>query len=341
MKHVFGPVPSRRLGQSLGIDTIPFKTCNWNCIYCQLGRSVPMTNERRAYFPREKILAEVRETLERHGPDEIDYLTFVGSGEPTLHIDLGWLIHQVKHISNHPVAVCTNGALLYDPEVRAELAAADVVMPTLSAGTAEAYWHIHRPYPGLTFERLVEGLIAFRGEYRGKLWPEVMLIRDVNDSERALQDIAAVLTRIRPDEVHITLPTRPPAETWVEPPDHAGLIRALAILGQSAVILHPAQGTFDLSGHDTVIDAVIDIITRHPMSQTDLERELARWTPGEVDEALAGLETSGQAQVVERFGQRFWSAALAAYPDEARSRVVSPDSLRTRLRHHLPIPPGR
>jgi len=112
MKYVFGPVPSRRLGQSLGIDTIPSKTCNWNCVYCQLGRTVPLTNERREYFPREDILAEVGQTLAAHGPEAIDWVTFVGSGEPTLHAGIGWLIRQVKTLTDKPVAVITNGALL-------------------------------------------------------------------------------------------------------------------------------------------------------------------------------------------------------------------------------------
>lgn len=339
MHHVFGPVPSRRLGQSLGIDTIPLKTCNWNCIYCQLGRSVPMTNERRAYFPRGEILAEVKKALVDHVPGEIDWITFVGSGEPTLHSDLGWLIREVKAVTNIPVAVCTNGALLYEPQVRRELTAANAVMPTVSAGSAGLYWHIHRPYPGLTFERLVAGLIAFRSEYQKQLWPEVMLLQGVNDTEQALQEIAKLLARIRPDRVHIALPTRPPAETWVKPPDDEGLMRALAILGQHATVLHPAEGTFDLSGHANVIDAIVDIITRHPMSQRDLERSLVKWAPGEVAEALEELEQSGRAQVVERCGVKFWSSAPAKYPDDHQSRAVSPDRLRPRLRYHEPIPP--
>lgn len=338
MKYVFGPVPSRRLGQSLGIDPIPLKTCNWNCIYCQLGRSVPMTNERRSYFPKEEFVAEVKDALARLDPAEVDWITFVGSGEPTLNSDLGWLIRQVKGLTELPVAVCTNGILLYLPEVRQELLAADALMPTVCAGTAKLYWHIHRPYPGLTFERQVAGLLAFRQEYRGQLWPEVMLLRGVNDSPEALEATAELLGRIQPDQVHVALPTRPPAETWVQPADDEGLMRALAILGQRARVLHPSQGAFDLSGHARVIEAIVDIITRHPMSQADLEATLARWTPGEVNQALAELAADGRAQQVERYGVQFWSAAPATYPDEASSQAVSPERLRPRLRYHEPIP---
>lgn len=330
MKYVYGPVPSRRLGQSLGIDTIPLKTCNWNCVYCQLGRTVPLINERKEYYPSEEILAEVKAALAGHQPGEIDWVTFVGSGEPTLHSGIGWLILEVKLLTDLPIAVITNGSLFYLPDVRRDLAWADVVMPSLDAGTADLYRQINRPHPEATFERLVDGLIAFQQEYSGKIWIEVMLVQGLNDTEAALQDIAAVLRRIQPDEVHINLPTRPPVETWVRPSDEEGLMRARAILGDIATVVHPAEGSFDLSGCDAAVDAIIGIITRHPMRQEELERTLARWTQGHVHEALADLEAGGQAQVVERFGTRFWSAAPSRYPDEAHSQAVAPGQLRHR-----------
>ncbi len=333
MKYVFGPVPSRRLGQSLGIDTIPLKTCNWNCVYCQLGRTVPLTNERKEYFPSTDILAEVEAALASHQPGEIDWVTFVGSGEPTLHSNIGWLIREVKALTELPVAVITNGALLYLPDVRRDLAQADVVMPSLDAGTAVLYRQINRPHPEVTFEHLVEGMIAFRQEYSGKIWIEVMLVHGLNDTEAALHQIAAVLRRIQPDEVHINLPTRPPAETWVRPSVEEGLLRARAILGDIATVVHPVEGEFDLSGFDTAVAAIIAIITRHPMRQEELERALARWTPGHVREALNKLEASGQAQVVERYGVRFWSAAPSHYPDEAHSLAAAPGQQRHRHSH--------
>jgi wyosine [tRNA(Phe)-imidazoG37] synthetase (radical SAM superfamily) len=205
------------------------------------------------------------------------------------------------------------------PEVRQELSAADAVLPTLDAGNAQLYRKINRPWPRLTFERLLDGLMAFRQVYHGKLWIEVMLVKGLNDTEDALQGIAAALRRIEPDQVHINLPIRPPAEPWVEPSDEAGLMRAVAVLGDVAQIVHPAEGDFDLSGCDTVVDAIISIITRHPMREDELVRALERWTPGQVQEALDALVLSGKAQVVERYGARFWSASASRYPDEARS----------------------
>ena len=325
MNYVFGPVPSRRLGQSLGIDTIPLKTCNWNCVYCQLGRSMPVTNERREYIPVDDILTEAEQVLKSHKDGEIDWVTFVGSGEPTLHSRLGELIRGVKNMTALPVAVITNGSLLYLPEVRQELSAADAILPTLDAGTAELYRKISRPHPQITFERIVDGLVTFRGEYRGRLWVEMMLVRGLNDSLQAIEDIAKILERVKPDAVHINLPTRPPSETWVQPPDEEGLMRAMSILGNIAEVVHPAEGGFDLSGYDNITDAVIGIITRHPMRQDELERTLARWSTGQVKEALANLEADGRARIVERHGVPFWSTTPAYYPDHAQSQRTIPD----------------
>ncbi len=330
LSYTFGPVPSRRLGQSLGIDTIPLKTCNWNCVYCQLGRTVPLNNERREYFPREDILAQTRAAIARHKPGEIDWVTYVGSGEPTLHSSLGWLIEQVKELTNLPVAVITNGSLLYLHEVRRDLALADAVLPTLDAGSAKLYRRINRPHPEVTYARLLDGLIAFRQEYEGKLWIEVMLVRGMNDGEKALREIAAALGRIRPDEIHINMPTRPPAETWVRPPDEQGLERALTILGDIAKVVHQTDGEFDLGGCDNVIEAILGIITRHPMSQGELEQTLVEWVVDDIDDVFRELEKCGRAQSVERLGTRFWSAIPAHYPNKESSLSAAPSDRHQR-----------
>lgn len=313
MKRVFGPVPSRRLGQSLGIDPIPFKTCNWNCVYCQLGRTTPLANVRRNYFPPEEIVNEVSAALEAHQPGDIDWVTFVGSGEPTLHASLGWMIRQVKSMTSIPVAVITNGSLLSQPDVRKELLAADAVLPTLDAGSEKLYRAINRPHPAFSFDSLVEGLFAFRAVYTGRLWLEVMLVQGLNDTESALRELAAVVQRIHPDEVHINLPVRPPAEPWVKPPNEEGLMRATALLGGIAHVVTPAVGVFDLSGYANVLDAVVGVITRHPMLEDDLLRTLDRWQPAQVREAVAELEASGRARMVLRYGRRFWTTTAARY----------------------------
>jgi len=313
MDYVFGPVPSRRLGRSLGIDPIPLKTCNWNCVYCQLGRTVPLTGERGNYAPAGQIVEEVHRALEAHRPGKVDWVTFVGSGEPTLHESLGWMIRRVKALTGTPVAVITNGSLLYRPEVREELSVADAVLPSLDAGTDSLYRAINRPHPAFTFDRLVDGLVEFRHGYWGKLWVEIMLAKDLNDSEAALKDLATILSRIEPDEVHISLPLRPPAEPWVEPADLDGMARAAAILGTVARILPPIPEGVDLSGSEDLVDAVISVISRHPMEEEDLARTLEQWKPGDVSKVLGRLGASGRAQVVTQFGRRFWSASGAQY----------------------------
>lgn len=314
MQYVYGPIPSRRLGRSLGIDPIPLKTCNWNCIYCQLGRSTPMTNERREYLPREAILAEVEEALAHHSADEIDYISLVGSGEPTLHSALGWLIREIRQRTSIPVAVITNGALMHRADVRAELAAADVVMPTVSAGTAELYRRIHRPHPDVPFAAMIDGLAEFRAIFRGQLWIEVMLIDGINDTENALHELKKTLERIEPDQVHILLPDRPPAEPWVQPAGQEGLLRAEALLGQVAHIVHPFSNGIHASDYASPDEAIVGIVTRHPMSLAQLIATLNAWTDDEVSDALARLEQAGAIRPVDRLGARFWAAATSVFP---------------------------
>jgi wyosine [tRNA(Phe)-imidazoG37] synthetase (radical SAM superfamily) len=277
-----------------------------------------MTNERRDYVPCQQVIAQVRGALERHEPGEIDYITFVGAGEPALHAGLGRMIREVKMLSNLPVAVITNGALLHRREVRAEMQAADVVLPSLDAGSDALYRTINRPHPELTFRRVVDGLISFRDSYPGKLWVEVMLIRAFNDTEAALNDLAAVLRRIRPDEVHVNLPIRLPAEPWVEPPDGEGLMRATATLGGVDCIIHPAEGLFDLSCCSSVTDAVVEVITRHPMRQEELVRALDHWSEGQVEQAMTDLAADDRAQVITRYGHRFWTIKKATYAEVKR-----------------------
>jgi wyosine [tRNA(Phe)-imidazoG37] synthetase (radical SAM superfamily) len=152
--------------------------------------------------------------------------------------------------------------------------------------------------------------------YRGQLWIEVMLVRGMNDTEQALRDIATIMRQIEPDQIHINLPTRPPAEPWVQPPDDEGLLRAAAILGHTAYVVQPIEGTLDLGNGEHLTEAIVGIITRHPLREEELRQALAKWSPDQVEEALAELAASGQAQVSERYGTRFWSAAGSRYPDK-------------------------
>lgn len=268
-----------------------------------------MVAERQEYFPPEEVIDEVREVLDRRPAPHIDWITFAGSGEPLLHTGIGRMISGVKALTNIPMAMLTNGSLFHDAEIRRSMLPLDAVMPSIDAGSDEVYRRINRPHPGFTYETHVEGLVAFAREYEGKLWPEVMIIRGVNDGEDALADIAAVLERLAPDVVHINVPTRPPAETWVEPPDAEGLMRAAAVLGKSARIVVPGELEFDADRFDSIAEAVIEIVSRHPMRIEEIRKMLRRWPSPEVDRALLDVEASGRVQVIERLGARFLAPA--------------------------------
>jgi wyosine [tRNA(Phe)-imidazoG37] synthetase (radical SAM superfamily) len=308
MKHVFGPVPSRRLGRSLGIDPVPLKTCNFSCVYCQLGQTRHLVAKRRAFFNVSDIMAEVASTLDRHVADSIDWITFVGSGETTLHSRLGSLIRFVKTISALPVAVITNGSLLHLPEVRRELLEADAVLPSLDAGSEKLYLRINRPHHAFTFDHHIEGLSEFRRIFEGEMWVEVMLMGGINDSFEALEDMAGALERIAPDEIHISTPVRPPAESWVEMPDTAAVERALSVLGNVAKVLEPIEVDVASEVDGEIADAVATIVARHPLQEKELVRILARWVPGRVSETLTALADSGTIKPIQRYGKRFWCA---------------------------------
>jgi wyosine [tRNA(Phe)-imidazoG37] synthetase (radical SAM superfamily) len=204
--------------------------------------------------------------------------------------------------------VITNGALLSQPEVREELIPANVVIPTLDAADEATFRHINRPWPDLHIANIIDGMIEFRQQFRGQLWVEVMLIKDVNDDETVLNDLATALQRIQPDQIHLNIPIRPPAEAWVAPPDDNGMMRAQAILGEIAPISTFAEGDFHLADDLPIADAIIEIIRRHPMRETKLISTLDRFglNADQIQSTLATLEASGQARRHFYRDQLFW-----------------------------------
>ncbi len=307
MKYVFGPVSSKRLGQSLGVDLLPPKSCTWNCLYCQLGKTRQFVTERQEFFPREEILKEIREALTVN--TGLDWITFVGSGETMLYQGIGWLIAEVKKLTAVPVAVITNGSLLYLPEVREELLQADAVLPSLNAGSEALHAEIGRPAEGLTYRQHVEGLVAFRREYTGQFWIEVMLLGGINDSDEALRDLAAVLKEINPDTVHIVLPTRPAPEHEIRLPSNERIERAIAILSEVTTVVHPLKGNMDLRSAPDLLKAVTAIISRHPVQQRELQKAIADCFGGESEMEAAFMQellATGQFKLVEHGGEPYW-----------------------------------
>ncbi len=204
--RVYGPVPSRRLGLSLGVDLVPLKTCTYDCLYCQLGPTRTKTLERRRFFPVDLVLEEARLGLARCRPD---FVTVAGSGEPTLESRLGDVLEGLKRLSDVPVALLTNGSLFSDGEVRRAAALADVVLPSLDAGDEELFREVNRPARGLALSDVIEGLRCFRGLYRGQIWLEVMILAGISDEARRVAAIAAAATTIRPDRIQLNTPVRP------------------------------------------------------------------------------------------------------------------------------------
>lgn len=266
-KYVYGPVPSRRLGLSLGVSPIPGKTCNYSCIYCQLGRTIHLTNKRKMFFQVGEIIGEFEKNLQ--SLLEFDVVTIVGEGEPTLYLGLGELIGEIQKRTEKPVAVITNGALLYDPAVKSELSRSDIVLPSLDAYDDVSYKKINRPHGTLNFSDVYLGLQSFAEEYQGQLWIEIMLIKGVNDDDAALNKYSALLNDLRYDRLYINTPLRPPAEPYVKAIDHEKMDRAVEILHGIAIDLLHSQGFHsEITDHYT---AIMSIIKRHPMNQFEIE----------------------------------------------------------------------
>jgi wyosine [tRNA(Phe)-imidazoG37] synthetase (radical SAM superfamily) len=214
-RYVYGPVPSRRLGRSLGVDIVPFKICTFDCVYCQLGRTTNKTMERKEYVSAVEVLDEVKRKLaEEAFPD---YITFSGSGEPTLNSRIGDLIRGIKDFTDIPVAVLTNGSLLWMKEVQDDLMAADLVIPSLDAGDEQLFRYVNRPHGDLSLEQVVDGLIEFSRRFQGKVWLEVLLLKGVTGMAYPVKKIAALVGRIKPARVQLNTVCRPPAEEFAFP----------------------------------------------------------------------------------------------------------------------------
>ncbi len=283
--YVYGPIPSRRLGSSLGVSPIPSKTCSYTCVYCQLGRTTHLQTKRESFFPKEDVLGEILEAGKNAAPD---YVTFVGDGEPTLCRDLGWLIDKTGERLQIPTAVITNGSLLFREDVRSDLINASVVMPTLDAGNEKTFRAINRPYRDISYDKMLNGLVRFRSEYQRQLWLEVMLVKGINDREKELHCIKKAIEMIKPDRIYLLTPIRPPAESWVEQPDYESIVRAQEIIGNSVPISELETGRFGTEEFSDAQQAILEIGSRHPLRRSQaLEIEARFSRPGIIAQMLA------------------------------------------------------
>lgn len=269
MKHVYGIVPSRRLGQSLGVSPIPFKTCNYSCVYCQLGRTNHMTNERQTFFPPDEIIDEFYTFVVKENVNDFDVVSIVGEGEPLLYKPLRTIVNFIKNVCSKKVVLITNGSLFYDEEVRREVREIDIIMPTLDAWDEDSFKTINRPHGKLSFNAVYNGLLKLKDEFSGQIWLEVMLVKGINDSVESLEKLREKIQLLKPDRVYVNVPVRPPAEPWVEKPSPAAIEMAKSILGASTIENY-AEGAFRVEPAQSDLDAIISIVKRHPMRAEDI-----------------------------------------------------------------------
>jgi len=306
-EHAFGPVPSRRLGRSLGVDLVPRKVCTLDCVYCQVGLTTRKTTDRNAFVPVDTIVQEVREKL-KHVPRP-DYITLAGSGEPTLHAGLGAIIEGIKAVTCVPVAVLTNGTLLYDANVRAACRSADLVLPSLDAGDEDTFRKINRPAPALTLELVVSGMETFRREYDGLIWLEIFLIKGINDAPVHVKTIRALVERIQPDRVQLNTAVRPTAESNVGALTERELEKLSKLIGPCAEVIADFRHVHEQPAFAVKASEILAMIRRRPVTLDDISTGLGIH-PNEaskyVEELLAKKLIRG-----ERRGEREYFRAVS------------------------------
>ena len=303
MSQVFGPVPSRRLGFSLGVDLVPFKTCTLDCVYCQLGRTTRKTVLRRPYIQAERILADLKDALS-HG-QQVDYITLSGSGEPTLHSQIGWIIDEIKKIADISVAVLTNGTLFSMKRLRKELSRADLVIPSLDATSQDIFERINRPHPSLEIDKIIAGLKAFRDEFEGQIWLEIMLVKGINDGAESIHALREVISALGCDKVQLNTVIRPPSEDYVRSLNLEGMLKAKELLGPRCEIVPRFSRQSQKAYREDIEQRILDLVARRPVGIRDISSTLGMHE-NEVIKYMETLTEAGQVKA-ERFnGQLYY-----------------------------------
>jgi wyosine [tRNA(Phe)-imidazoG37] synthetase (radical SAM superfamily) len=294
-RYLYGPVPSRRLGRSLGIDLVPHKICTYDCIYCQIGKTTEKTLVRREYVPVREILEEVGRFL-REENSPVDVLSLTGSGEPTLHSQIRSAIEKIKAITSIPVAVITNGSLLYEEEVRQDLLRADLVLPSLDAVSPEVFRKINRPREGFSVEKVIEGLVEFRKVHKGQIWLEILFCKGVNDSKEELLRMKKTVERIGPDRVHLNTVVRPPSEKWAAPLNQEEMEEIRALFGERAEIISEFDRHPPAVAARDIREEILNILKRRPLSLKDLSKGMGI-RENEIEKHIQPLVSEGKIHV--------------------------------------------
>jgi len=301
--HTYGPVPSRRLGFSLGIDIIPLKTCTLDCIYCQLGPTPKKTTHRKEYFSASDIVSQIKKKLS--SGQRIDYITFSGSGEPTLNNALGKIIKEIKKATSIPVAILTNSTLLSLKSVRDALMDADLVVPSLDAASQEIFVKVNRPHPSLNIEETIQGLRKFSQEFKGSIWLEIMLVKGVNDSPSHIRKLKEAIAKIRPDKIQLNTVIRPPSEKYARPLSLKNLENIKKTLGKNCEIIAESYREGQISTPEKLEGAILSLIQRRPVTLEEISASLGKHK-NEIMKSLDSLLTEGNIKSVIHKGLKYF-----------------------------------
>lgn len=312
MKHIFGPVNSRRLGRSLGIDILPRKICNFDCIYCEVGPTTKLVCDRREYVPTGSIIAEVEEYFS--DPDvasRIDVVTVTASGEPTLHSGLGEILRFLKEKTGKPVAVLTNGTNLWDKDVARALSQADVVVPSLDASLSASFRKLNRPAQCIDLDKMINGLIQFSNDYNGELWLEILLAKGINDGAQDIEALISIIRRMKVSRVQLNTVARPPHEKFALPVEHdrlreiAGHLSSVSGVPRVEIITYGMnvfeegrevevkKPYFTTRSQEELIDEIVQMLQRRPCTAADINRTFFVGSPEKVEQLLDPLVQKG------------------------------------------------
>lgn len=308
-QYIFGPVPSRRLGRSLGVDIVPFKVCSLDCVYCQLGRTTDKTIVRKDYVPIDAVICELRQRL--NDGIEADYITISGSGEPTLHSRLGELLDRIRFITKIPIAILTNSVLFDDASVRADCCKADVVLPSLDAADQPTFEKINRPCENISIENVISGLCEFRKQFAGRIWLEVFIVEGINTSPQQIDAMKAAIKRIRPDKVQLNTAVRPTADNNIVMVTRARLEQLAEQFGDGAEVIADFSAA-QVSRHIVrKSEDILEMLKRRPCSLNDICHGLSM-PPNEIIKHIEVLLSRGLIEATSKSGVLFYRPTPAS-----------------------------
>ena len=289
MPHIFGPVPSRRLGMSLGVDLILYKTCSYDCLYCQVGKTTSKTIDSDCFFQVRDVIEELERAMANNSPDTI---TLAGSGEPTLHSKIDEVIASIRGITNVKIAVLTNGSCFWKDEIRERVLGADIILPTLCTASEKTFRLIHRPHPDINSSLVIEGLKKLRHDFKKELFLEVVLLSGINDTEEEIEKLKKTIGFISPDRIQLNTVVRPPSDSRALPVGRAKMEEVWEFFGEKAEIVAEGRERLSAGGKDGLEEKIMDMAKRRPLRSADISRALGV-SINEIENLVKALSIKG------------------------------------------------